>query len=197
MLTDIIDQWDWIVAWCRASAPRTAATIRGPVDEAKLSAAQDLIETEWPADLVELLRQADGCDRSKHAEIFGPFMPSSVERIVEYWQMMTRTADELAQPGREQWRTNLAGSNAWEFLREWIPIAGDASGLLLFVDQRPGPRHGGVGIWEREDAFTKGLMWSSVGDLLASVIAALKQQAPFAGGWVPRVRDDGLEWRPV
>jgi hypothetical protein len=81
---------------------------------------------------------------------------------------------------------------AW--LPRWLPIAGDGCGNDLFVDLRPGPAHGCVRQFLRDDGAGDAAWWGGAAAMLAEVAAGLSQEVPVHGNRI-WVYDDGtISW---
>jgi cell wall assembly regulator SMI1 len=173
------EAWLRVIAWCAERAPVTAAALRGPADEAALTAVQQGLGHVWPEDLVAWLRVSDGADRISAAGIIpGGFIPSPIERVPNDWRMMTYISRDVGEAADlEAMEGEPAGSRASLFLSAWVPIADDGGGDWLFVDLRPGEFHGCVGRF-REDGFhgpDYGIhFWASVADMAQTLAEALE-----------------------
>lgn len=194
--------WREVIAWCQQHAPVTAAALQGPVDEAALLVAQQATGREWPPELVAWFRTSDGAGRSQAAALLPPlFVPLGVEDAVAEWRMLTKITDELhGQSEQERAQAESAGSKSFAgFLRSWLPIVSDFCGDHLFVDLRPGSRHGCVGEYVDGEGFLREPLW----DDLAAMIKAVADGLRF-GRWirgddvendkVPVVEDGRLRW---
>jgi cell wall assembly regulator SMI1 len=193
--------WAYIVAWCEAHAPATAAAFHGPVDEAALAGAQVATGREWPEQLVTWLRWCDGADRSFDAELIPPgFIPMGVARITQDWEMLTRIFDDLVDADELTAAEGLpAGTNSPAFLRSWVPFAEDCGGSFLFVDVRGGPRHGCVCEFGDGEGYLRGPLWDDVASMLSDVAGVLRGGrwvSPFDPDYdrVRRVVDGRLSW---
>lgn len=80
-----------------------------------------------------------------------------------------------------------------------MPIADDNSGDWLFVDLRPGERHGCVGKWWGVGGFQQRPIWPGVAEMAEAIIEALDVGlwAPDDTGELdmePLVEDGVLRW---
>ena len=181
--------WSYIIDWCAAHAPVTAAAIQGPADQAALAAAQERTGRAWPEQLLVWLGLHDGATSSSASLIPPGFEPLGVDQIVEYWEMLTGIwaemglDDELAA-GEAQ----PAGSPAVGFLGSWLPVAANFGGDFLFVDDRLGDPRGCVGQYYRDDGFTRAPRWDDLAAMLESAAETLR-----VGRWFePHRPDDDL-----
>lgn len=90
----------------------------------------------------------------------------------------------------------VAGTPTWTFRPEYVFVGIDGMGGGLFVDLRPGPRHGCVRWWDKVDADACRLepLASGLTDLLERIAVALDGGAPVDGG-TPVASDEGyLTW---
>lgn len=87
---------------------------------------------------------------------------------------------------------NVAGSPAYTFIPEYLPIA-EQDGYLLVMDLRPGALARMIRRFEKVDADDDTTWWLSVGDLLLDLTVAIETGTAF-DGWLPGTQDGRLVW---
>lgn len=188
--------WRAVVSWCRDHAPVTAAALPAPASAPALSAAQEATGQAWPDELLEWLSLNDGGGRPPEAFPIPPrYVALSAARIAGEWKRMTGLAAELATAAElAAAEAEPAASHSGAFLRPWIPIATDFAASLLFIDLRPGPRHGCVCQWEDGAGLTRRPLWDDLTTLLVAIGQALKLGRWHRDDLVRRVDDGVLAW---
>ncbi|MEU2613502.1 SMI1/KNR4 family protein [Micromonospora sp. NPDC007271] len=198
----VAESWNIIVGWLGRHAPLELALIRPPAAEDDIRDVAQRVGTALPNDLVAWWRRADG--QAGKGALLPPFYsPYSIRRALDSRDVwMTAWNGVMEQASADQFAAYVAQENrapagspckgAW--LPRWLPIAGDGGGNDLFVDLRPGPAHGCVRQFLRDDGASDTACWSSVAAMLAEVADALTQDSPVSGSriWVD---DDGaMSW---
>jgi cell wall assembly regulator SMI1 len=196
------ESWDVIVDWLGRHSSPELALIRPPAAEDDIRDAERSMGTALPEDLVAWWRRADG--QAGIGSLLPPFYsPYSVRMALGRRDVrMTAWNGVMEQASADQFAASVvredrapAGSpckGAW--LPRWLPIAGDGCGNDLFVDLRPGPAHGCVRQFLRDDGAGDAAWWGGVAAMLAEVAAALTQEVRVRGRriWVD---DDGrISW---
>jgi cell wall assembly regulator SMI1 len=202
MLTAVNESWDIIVEWLGRHSPPELALIRPPAAEDDIRDVERSVGVALPDDLVAWWRRADG--QAGKGGLLPPFYSAYSARMAlrsrEVW--MTAWNGVMEQGSADQFAAYVAQENrapagspckgAW--LPRWLPIAGDGGGNDLFVDLRPGPAHGCVRQFLRDDGAGDAAWWDGVAAMLAEVAAGLRQEARVRGLriWV----DDGggMSW---
>jgi cell wall assembly regulator SMI1 len=191
MADPVADSWQRIVRWLNAHAPATAAQVRGPGDPALVDALERDVGVALPADLRAWWARTDG------------FQRGAVEALLPHMHVPLPVAD--AREDRRTWlrieagvahedsagEDELAGSFSHRFRPVFVPISTDNCGQLLFVDLRPGPRHGCVCEWDHEEGFLKPPHWPGVAAMLAETADALATGGPALTEHHERLRATG------
>nr|WP_309112715.1 SMI1/KNR4 family protein [Saccharothrix sp.] len=157
-------------------------------------------------DLVTWWRLCDGSGLPDgRTQLLPPyFEPCSAKDALEARRRLVgpipeRTADPVDE----------TGTCSGVFLTTFVPIAALGTGDHLFVDLRPGRRHGCVQYWSRDDGSRVTPSWDNVTDMLTDIANALHTGSPAlrsyveqarphgfrASPYVPTVEDRCLEWR--
>jgi cell wall assembly regulator SMI1 len=163
--------WQAITSWLHAHAPRTHASLAGPAAEGDIRDARAQIPG-LPADLVTWWRLCDGATtQDGSSELIPPyFVPCRIREALEAHASLRGFGSAVA---RERAAADEAGSHAGAFLGSFVPIAASGTGDYLFADLRPGPRHGCVQHWSRDDGCHSGMWWPSTTAMLTDIAAAL------------------------
>ena len=192
--------WARITTWLQAHAPATAATLRPAAPAEELARTEESTGVLWPQQLRTWFTLHDGWDRDAWASVLpGWSSPMSLTRSLEERQIWLDVWRDLADDDediaarRTEAAQQQAGQVAGVFLPSFVPLDEDQSGDVLFVDCRPGPRHGCVTHWMNHDFDHYGLGWWSIGQMLSDVAEHLEQQTPCRY-WRPRVEDGSLRW---
>lgn len=202
---ELAASWARIVAWCRDSAPETAAAIRPPAGPSLLAKAEAATTGAWPEDLRAWYRLADGTERTTAGRLLPFYLPLPLTSVIEHWIMWQRIWADLAASSRQEvaeWydtaylEAEPAGTAAMMFLPSFVPVAEDLCGDDLFVDTRKGPLRGCVTEFVAGDADSWGPRWRSVTAMLAELATGL-EQGTAVGGWRPRVENGQLAWDVV
>lgn len=189
--------WGRIVAWCAAHAPRTLEGLRPAAPPESRASAERATGGGWPDDLRRWFALHDGIGGAPYAAILtGGFRPIPVREVVDTWRMYREIFDGFdgTEPAGLD-RREPAGTVALAFLPSFIPIARDGAGCALFVDTRPGPEHGCVRGFMREEADAWGPTFRSVTALVEQV-ADRMEEGRSIDGWHPRVVDGVFGWDP-
>lgn len=193
------ESWDIIVDWLGRHSPPELALVRPAAAEDDIRDTERSVGTALPDDLVAWWRRADG--QAGKGSLVPPFYSPYSARAARdsrgvwmtAWNGVTEQANPaqfaayLVQEDRAPAGTPCKG--AW--LPRWLPIAGDGGGNDLFVDLRPGPAHGCVREFLRDDGAGDTAWWDGVAAMLADVAAALTQEVPVRGNRI-WVEDDGM-----
>jgi cell wall assembly regulator SMI1 len=196
------ESWDVIVDWLGQHSPPELTLIRPPAAEDDIRDAARIVGTALPDDLVAWWRRADG--QAGKGNLLPPFYsPYSVRTALDRRDVwMTAWNGVMEQASGEQFAAQLAQEDrapagspckgAW--LPRWLPIAGDGGGNDLFVDLRPGPAHGCVRQFLRDDGAGDAAWWGGVAAMLAEVAAALTHEVPVRGHRIWVDGDGTIAW---
>jgi cell wall assembly regulator SMI1 len=201
-MTTVNESWDIIVGWLGRYSPAELALIRPPAAEDDIRDAERSIGAALPDDLVAWWRRADG--RAGKGSLLPPcYSPYPVRTALdrrEVW--MTAWNGVMEQAGVDRFARYVAqedrapagspGKDAW--LPRWLPIAGDGGGNDLFVDLRPGPAHGCVRQFRRDDGAGDTAWWSSVAAMLAEIADALTREVAIHGNRIWVDDDAAISW---
>ncbi|MBT0772787.1 SMI1/KNR4 family protein [Kineosporia sp. J2-2] len=184
--------WATIMDWCRVNAPVSAGLVRPPAGEAALRAAQQVMPRPWPDDLRRWYQLHDGVDELPF--LLPGYAPLSLEQIVGDW----RTYQGLYAEADHDWVVDAyeaqdAGTPSGGFLPSFVPFAGDGAGWGLYVDTRPGPHHGCVTEFQKDDDGRPGLRWPSIERMLRDVADSLLHGRSIVRDR-PRVTNGELDW---
>lgn len=120
--------------WCASNAPATAAGFGPPASLDQLDAAQAVTGFDWPKDLVQLYRSADGNDQ--WGLLLGYQFLSTAE-LLDEWRYMTdryesnRSTDTLRQAVLDAGDPDVPGIPALAWLRFFVPVARNGDGGFL------------------------------------------------------------------
>lgn len=203
--------------WCTRAIPTQASAIRPPTPSEVLATAMTDTGCDWPEALCEWFGLHDGVDAETWFPLLGGFRPLPLAEVLDarrmhlqIWaQLLAQPEDPaavrkrvaLGGPERDPRRdvahldAQPAGTVAGMFLPSYIPIGGwDAH--YLFVDSRPGPLHGCVTEYAREDTDSWGPRWPSLDAMLGELADSLEQHSPAAGR-LPIVENGTLDWEVI
>ncbi|WP_433272670.1 SMI1/KNR4 family protein [Actinosynnema sp. CS-041913] len=168
----VVDSWRGITSWLEIHAPVTFAALAPPASDEDLRAMRDDVGKNLPDDLITWWRLCNGTGLADGNGMLLPpfFEPCSLHDVLAKRSIRVGSGAPTAIHNAT---AATAGSPAGAFLASFVPIAADGGGDLLFVDLRPGPRHGCVQHWSGEDGTDGGPWWTGVADMLADVAGAL------------------------
>lgn len=185
------DAWQRLVSWCQQNAPVTFGYLQPPAQPAALAAAEARFPRAWPDDLREWYRLQNGAAWESSNTPLPDWRILSLEQMIDSAEMYAGfwDGDELAEADQDD-----AGAMAWAFAPSFVPIADNIAACTLFVDTRPGPLHGCVHDWDRDEgALSEQPKWDSVTSMLEDVASAL-EEGRDCDGWRPTVVDGVLAW---
>ncbi|MFG1605686.1 SMI1/KNR4 family protein [Actinoplanes sp. NPDC049265] len=173
-LADVQRSWSRIVKWLADNCPDDFAGLQGPAPAEQLDVIEQVLGRPLPADQRAWWRLADGTDEGGTAVWLIPvaWTPLSTrDALARYQGMLKFVADE---PKLAHRRAEPAGSpHSWTWLPEWFPIAHNLGGDYLFLDLRPGPKSGCVGMHRKDEWNYDGPIWPNVTAMLSDVADAL------------------------
>ncbi|WP_432942597.1 SMI1/KNR4 family protein [Kribbella sp. CA-253562] len=185
--------WPRITGWLAEHAPATARLVNPPATPVDLRYLEAAMNRPLPADLIELLQLADG---TEHRAIRGSVIP--------FHYNLVPVMDMLAI--RRMWQKIeasplLAGADIPRWLDAYLPIADAADAGVMFVNLSDGPSYGAVCEWYPEGGGGAAQQWSSVGQMLDDVAAAMVDRRPMTRvrgvPYLPEVDEGSLHWFKV
>lgn len=138
----IAETWQRIETWLAHNAPPLAADLKPRADRAAIDAAEAALGRSFPSDFVDSLLVHDGQAEAGFG-VFGRWTLMSLERLVDYWQMLVDLAAASTFDGTGAITTRGNVRAVW-WDRAWIPFAVDGGGDVLNLDLDPAPS-GNVG----------------------------------------------------
>jgi cell wall assembly regulator SMI1 len=176
--------WKRIDGWLQRHAPSSALALAGPADPIAIDDAAEVLDLPFPPAVRDSLRCHDGL---RHwANVLPEGVPLSLAGIIEHRQLrmeIARVVDGFAvRP--------VQGEPWWD--PRWLPFA-DSEGDTLFVDLRPGPGHGRVGLAIHDGAGSFEDGWPSLEAYFSQVADAL-ELGGNVGAWHPYLTLTGELW---
>lgn len=213
MNSDVAASWSRIVDWLTVHHPATAALVNPPATAVDLRYLEAAINRPLPADLVALLKLADG---TEHRAVRGSLIPTlynlvPVKDMLSARQMLQQVRHYVSGSGPWAGDDDPAGQRTAEWLDSFLPIADAADTGVLYVDLRDGELRGCVWEWYPEGGGDSAPRWGSVGEMLDDVATALTDGRPalqtYSEGAVwpekrispqlPEIDDNYLRWFAV
>ncbi len=214
--TSYMDPWVRIKKWCAEYAPITSATIRDPLGEDALHAAQrNSGGYNWPPDVLAFYSQCDGTERSPASYVLPGFRPMTLDEIVTWWgQLVTMNQSLSSAPPTDatarhahlaqlaatpmvprNFNAEPAGSPVGQFIAAWLPIAEDQNGSFLIIDRRRGANSGCVIEMDKVDFDIGSHRWASLTELLGATADGLESAVPLADTRLsPHALDGQVTW---
>ncbi|MFC9360912.1 SMI1/KNR4 family protein [Rhodococcus sp. NPDC057014] len=196
--SSVLEQWTRIASWLRTNLSHPALV--GATDEQIADAEQ--ATAVWTSELREFYRLINGFPRENWISLFPRHELLSLDRVVadHHRRVEGATIAYYGPPvSPDKFAKEPAGSPSEVFLSAFIPI-GNADSDHLFVDTRPGPLHGCVNEWPREDWAWEPPLWLSLSSMLADLATSLERTSALKvrrTQWVPSIVDERLAWNPA
>ncbi|MEV5573613.1 SMI1/KNR4 family protein [Spirillospora sp. NPDC052269] len=194
--------WERILGWLDGHAPATIEYLGIPADPSDIKSVQEALSVVLPADLVAWWERSNGAALKPSGHPFQLLPGYSLYTAEEalrgrgvWLQVWRDDAIALGQYSSEDYArvgARPAGAHAGMWLPSWLPIAGSGGGTDLFVDLRPGPRHGCVREFDKASA-DGDVRWDGITAMLLDVAESLETGRPLDGER-PHVTDGLLHW---
>lgn len=210
---DVETSWPRIIAWLAEHHQATAALINPPATSVDLRYLEAAINRALPADLVSLLKLANG---TQHRAMRGSLIPTlynliPVKDMLTTRQMLQTIQHQICGPGPWPTADDPAGQPSDDWLDSFLPLAEAADAGLLYVDLRDGDQFGCVWEWYPEGGMATAPWWGSISEMLDDVACALVDGRPalqaYSRGAVwpekrlspelPDIDDGYLRWHAV
>lgn len=187
----VAEQWGRIAQWLadNTTAPQPVGAPPNTIADAETATG-----VTWPAELVQLYTMVNGFPHENWVQLLPQHELFDLDRLVEKRDMMIEIWGDLdSENDQDDEAPGQAGETAWTFLPEFLPFAG-LDGYFLFVDTRPGPRHGCVTEFGKSSADEYGPKWRSLSAMLRALADSLRDGTPFDSGAVRAVEGGKLVW---
>lgn len=187
----VAQAWTRIDTWLARHAPVTGAALAGPADANALSALQQAIGFEPPAELVDSLRVHNGLAEWAHPLPIYP--PLSTLEIAEHYLLFGEIAEAqgLYDPSTGAIELPDGAAEPW-WHPQWVPFAQLEENAQV-IDLRPGPEHGRLGVVLHDEVFTFDDAYPSLASYLTATADAL-DNGTQVGGLAPYLNHSGELW---
>ncbi|MFC9556237.1 hypothetical protein ACFTWF_36050 [Rhodococcus sp. NPDC056960] len=196
--SSVLKEWTRISSWLRTNLSHPALV--GATGE-QIALAEQATGV-WTSELRVFYRLINGFPRENWISLFPRHELLSLDRVVaDHHRRVegSKTAYYGPPVSPDKFAKEPAGSPSEAFLSEFIPI-GNADGDHLFVDTRPGPLHGCVNEWPREDWAWEPPLWLSLSSMLADLATSLERTSALTvrrTRWLPCIVEKRLVWNPA
>ncbi|ONI78386.1 hypothetical protein BWI15_00465 [Kribbella sp. ALI-6-A] len=210
---NVATSWGRIISWLTAHHQATATLINPPATVVDLRYLEAAINRPLPADLVALLKLANG---TQHRAVRGSLIPTRfnlvpVKDMLSTRQMLQKIQHQISGSGPWPGDSDPAGRPSTDWLDTFLPIADAGDGAFLYIDLRDGDQSGCVWEWDAEGGGESAPWWNSVSEMLDDVAAAFVDGRPalqiYSSGAVwpaqrlspqlPEIDDGYLQWFAV
>jgi cell wall assembly regulator SMI1 len=188
-----VDDWVRVRTWLQAHAPVTAARL-GPGAEG-LPELEQHLGRPLPEVVVTHFRHV-AADPTLHSRVLPHHVPLTARdavRSLQTWRAVAASLREdgyLQPPGPDE---AVAGTFAWSWREDFLPITEDGSGNCLFVDLREGEARGCVMEYDHEEGVLRQPWWPSLPAMARDLAEALARDGVCAG-YRPTVEAGELGW---
>ncbi|MFE2647612.1 SMI1/KNR4 family protein [Streptomyces nigra] len=201
MPDDVRNVWGSISAILAENAPKTAACLNGPANEADLNELRECLRADIPDTLLQSLSCHDGMQlKPLEARLFPPaFIPYNAARATKSYMVWQEVAE--VEFGSSFDDEGIAGDEKSTFSPLFLPIAGDTAGDEYFIDLRPGDLHACIYRWYQSSGAIREPLWGSFEMLLGDVYLALKAASEGTtheiSGYQAKFEGQSIRWYRV
>jgi cell wall assembly regulator SMI1 len=219
----VAESWGRIVTWLRDNAPVTHSQLDTGASEDSLAELEAAVGPV-PEPLKEWLRLSDGCHWQTRGFIPYMYRTLSCSEIADSWRMHEATRASIAEDEdpvlaeAQRWLDDIAafegddsdqepdeeyaaamaapaGTPAWDWLPQFLPVLHTVSIDSIVIDRRDGASHGCLSPFDPESPEISP-EWPSVEAMLRDVADSM-ERGRTADGWRAVVEDGQLTWEPT